>query len=152
MRKALLSDIPTLIKLMLKFYAESGFDLNQAKAENAFSAIISNEKLGFVFLIDSNGMDVGYIVLTFRFSMEHGGLIACLDDFFIVPQNRNKGIGGDSLIQVVEFCKNASIRAITVEVGRNNNLAKKVYRHIGMYEAPDRQLFILPLEKPTHFV
>ena len=150
MRKALKDDIPTLIEFMSEFYAESGFHLNPVKAERAFSVIIADQRLGFVWLIESAEKDVGYIVVSCRFSMEHGGFIACIDDFFITRPDRNKGLGSAALIQVAAFCKKMGICAVTVEVGLKNNSAKKTYRRIGMIEVPDRQLLTLTLKKPAH--
>jgi GNAT superfamily N-acetyltransferase len=152
MRPAHRDDIPTLLALMSAFYAESGYDLNRALAETAFDAILSDQRLGYVWLIDEETRNVGYVVLTFRFGMEYGGLMACLDDLFVVPQSRNKGLSTAALIQVRDFCKSIGIRAITVEVSFSNGPAQKVYRRLGLTEAPDRQLLALALARPTHAV
>jgi GNAT superfamily N-acetyltransferase len=152
MRRADRDDIPTLLALMSEFYSESGYALDHVLAEAAFSAILSDERLGYVWLIDEESQDVGYVVVALRFGMEYGGLMACLDDLFVVPQNRNKGLGTTALVQVRDFCKTIGIRAITVEVGFRNEPAQKVYRRLGLAEAPDRQLLALALERPTHTV
>ena len=150
MRKALSNDIPALLALMSEFYAESGYELYYAQAERAFAAILSDERLGYVWLIDDEEKNVGYIVLTLRFGMEYGGLIGCLDDLFVVPQSRNKGLSTAALIQVRDFCKTSGVRAITVEVGFSNGPAQAVYRRLGLADAPDRQLLALALAQPTH--
>jgi GNAT superfamily N-acetyltransferase len=152
MRRAHRDDIPTLLSLMSEFYAESGYKLDHALAERAFAAILSDERLGFVWLIDEETKIVGYVVLTLRFGMEYGGLIACLDDLFVVPKNRNKGLSTAALIEVRDFCKISGIRAITVEVGSSNGPAQVVYRRVGLIEPPDRQLLALALAQPTHVV
>jgi GNAT superfamily N-acetyltransferase len=149
MRKALFNDIPALLALMSEFYAESGYELDYAQAERAFAAILSDERLGYVWLIDDEEKNVGYLVLTLRFGMEYGGLIGCLDDLFVVPQSRNKGLSTAALIQVRDFCKTNGVRAITVEVGFSNGPAQTVYRRLGLADAPDRQLLALVLAQPT---
>jgi GNAT superfamily N-acetyltransferase len=150
MRKALFNDIPALLALMSEFYAESGYELDYAQAERAFAAILSDERLGYVWLIDNEDKNVGYIVLTLRFGMEYGGLIGCLDDLFVVPQCRNQGLSTEALIQVRDFCKISGVRAISVEVGFSNGPAQAVYRRLGLADVPDRQLLALPLAQPTH--
>jgi GNAT superfamily N-acetyltransferase len=152
MRRAIPDDIPTLLALMSEFYAEGGYDLDRAHAERAFAAVLADERLGFVWLIDEETKNVGYLVLTLRFGMEYGGLMACLDDLFVVPQSRNKGLSTAALLQVREFCEHSGIRAITVEVGYSNGPAQAVYRRVGLAEAPDRQLLALALARPTHVV
>jgi len=151
-RRALNSDIPTLIQFMEEFYAESGYELNHLNASEAFSALLADERLGYVWFIVSEGVAVGYLVLTVRFGMEYGGLIACIDDLFVVPQHRNKGLSTSALIEVKEFCKEIGIRAITVEVGLDNEAAQKIYRRIGLSEMSDRQLLATALASPTHTI
>ena len=150
MRRATPDDIPMLLTLMSEFYAESGFDLDRSSAEVAFEAILADERLGYVWLIDDDLNDVGYLVLALRFGMEFGGLIGCVDDLFVAPGSRNQGLGSAALIRVRDFCKEIGVRAITVEVGFGNGPAQAVYRRLGMTEAPDRQLLALPLAPPTH--
>ena len=95
---------------------------------------------------------VGYVVLTLRFDMEYGGLMACLDDLFVVPQSRNKRLTTAALVQVRDFCKSIGVRAITVEVRHSNGSAQTVYRRLGLAEAPDRQLLALALASPMHVI
>ena len=152
MRRALPGDIATLVALMAQFYAESNYGLDRELAEKAFAAILSDERLGYVWLIDDEAKVAGYIVLTLRFGMEYGGLMACVDDLFVVPQSRNKGLATAALLQVRDFCKSIDVRAITVEVSHGNGSAQAVYRRLGLAEAPDRQLLALALSSPTHVV
>jgi GNAT superfamily N-acetyltransferase len=152
MRQAERDDIPTLLTLMSEFYAESGYVLDEALAERAFSTILADERLGYVWLIDEENQIVGYVVLTLRFGMEYGGLMACLDDLFVVPHSRNKGLSTKALAEVRDFCETVGIRAITVEVGFKNAPAQAVYRRLGMAEAADRQLLALALARPTHAI
>jgi GNAT superfamily N-acetyltransferase len=152
MRRAFHDDIPVLLALMAEFYAESGYELDRAVAETAFAAVLSDDRLGYVWLIDDELKNVGYVVLTLRFGMEYGGLIGCVDDLFVIPQSRNKGLSTAALIQVRDFCARSGIRAMTVEVGFNNGPAQAVYRRVGMVDAPGRQLLALALARPTHVV
>jgi GNAT superfamily N-acetyltransferase len=150
MRRALPDDIPTLVELMSGFYSEAGYNLDRAHAEGAFAAILSDERLGYVWLIEEEGRTVGHIVLTLRFGMEYGGLMAFVDDLYVVPKSRNKGLSTAAVVEVREFCRSMGIRAITVEVGYSNAPAQVVYRRAGLAEAPDRQLLALALARPTH--
>jgi ribosomal protein S18 acetylase RimI-like enzyme len=152
MRRAHKEDIPLLIDLMASFYAESGYSLNQPLVTKAFAALLSNEHLGCVWIIDEDGQPTGYGVVTFRFGMEYGGLMACLDDIYILPVHRNRGLGTAALDHIRAFCEELGIRAITVEAAPNNGPAQRVYRRLGLIEAPGRQLLVLPLAKPAHAV
>lgn len=152
MRRAYHDDIPVLLAMMSDFYAESDYVLARDLAEAAFVELLSDERMGYIWLIEEEAADVGYIVVTLRFGMEYGGMMACLDDLYVIPQSRNRGLSTAALIEVRDFCKSLGIRAITVEVGFSNLAAQSVYRRLGMVEATDRQLLALALARPTHVV
>jgi GNAT superfamily N-acetyltransferase len=150
MRQATATDIPLLVDLMAEFYAEAGYDLNQARAGAAFAALVADERLGYVWIIQAEHQDVGHMVLTLRYAMEYGGVIACLDDLYVKQDWRNRGLGTSALIEARTFCEKAGIRALTVEVGYDNGPAQKTYGRVGFAEAVGRQLLALPLAPPTH--
>ena len=150
MRRASSDDIPLLVDLMAEFYAEAGYDLSRTRAAEAFAAILADDRLGYVWIIQAAHQDVGHIVLTLKYAMEYGGPVACLDDLYVKPDQRNKGLSTAALIEIRRFCERAGIRALTVEVGHNNGPAQSVYRRAGFAEAADRQLLALALAPPTH--
>jgi GNAT superfamily N-acetyltransferase len=147
MRRATSADIPLLLTLMSEFYSEGGYTLDRAHAGEAFAELLADERLGYVWLIDD---DMGYLVVTLRFGMEYGGQMACLDDLYVVPHARNRGLATAALLEVRDFCQKAGIRAMTVEVGDTNVPAQAVYRRVGFTEPPGRQLLALSLAHPTH--
>jgi ribosomal protein S18 acetylase RimI-like enzyme len=123
MTKASPEDIPKLVALMSEFYSEAAYKLNSQRAAEAFAALLSDEKLGFVWFIRSKSDDVGYLVLTLCYSMEFGGTNAYIDDFYINPAFRGVGLGTASLGELRAFCNERGYRAIHVETGRENTAA-----------------------------
>ncbi len=150
MREANTGDIPLLVDLMAEFYAEAGYELNRPVAAAAFAAVIGDRRLGYVWIIQSQGQDIGHVVFTLRYAMEYGGIIACLDDLYVKQLWRNQGLATAALKETQQFCQRAGIRALTVEVGHANGPAQTAYRKAGFTEAPDRQLLVLPLAAPAH--
>jgi|GEM_PF-1609370 len=152
MRRASPNDIPLLVDLMAEFYAEAGYDLDRARAAGAFEAILGDDRLGYVWVIQAEHQDVGHIVLTLKYAMEYSGLVACLDDLYLKPDWRNRGLSTGALVEFRNFCERVGVRALTVEVGHNNGPALTVYRRVGLAETPDRQLLALALAAPSHIV
>lgn len=152
MRRAARSDIPTLVALMAEFYAESAFELDRSVAEAAFASILGEERLGGVWLIESDGEAVGHVVMTLRFGMEFAGLIACVDDLYVRPSHRKQGLATKALAELRDLCKARGVRAMTVEVGDDNVAAQAAYRRLGFEEASNRQLLSLALAAPAHAV
>jgi len=151
MRPAKTDDLPRLIDLMADFYAEAGYSLDRTRAEDAFAALLADARLGRVWLIEQGDEAVGHVVVTFVFAMEYGGLTAVVDDFYVRLPARGVGLGTAALEEVRRVCAELGIRALRVEVGRDNAVAQAVYRRVG-FEAVDHQLMTLPLAEPTHLV
>jgi GNAT superfamily N-acetyltransferase len=148
-REAVLGDVPTLIELMAEFYAESDYVLDRARAGAAFTALLSDLRLGRVWLIEQAAAEVGYVVVTFVYGMEYGGLMAFVDDFFVRPEFRNSGLGTSALAATREACAMLGVRALSVEVAGDNEPALAVYRRTG-FAMTDRKLMVLALAAPTH--
>ena len=149
MRKALPEDMPRLVALMEEFYAEAAYPLNHRRAAQAFTALLSNERLGQVWFIQADSQDVGHVVVTLCFSMEYGGPIAFVDDLFIQRPFRRARLGAAALAEVRAFCAKCGVRALFVETGRDNMAAQALYQRAGFVDT-DRQLLMLKLADPTH--
>ncbi len=152
MRKATIKEVCILINLMSEFYAESGYNLDETHAKKAFTSLLNDERFGFIYLIENSSNVVGYVVVTLRFGMEYGGIIACLDELFVKPKSRNQGLSTEALMNVKNICSLKKIRAITVEASPDNGPAKTVYHRIGMREQLGRHILAVDLAKPTHVV
>lgn len=151
MRKASPEHSEQLVELMAEFYAEAGFTLNRVHAAEAFAAILADKRLGYAWLIQASSKTVGYLVVTFVFNMEYGGLNAFVDDLYVQAPFRNRGLATKALAEARRFCVARDIRAMSVEVGRDNIEAQGVYRRNG-FVATERQLLGLRLADPTHIV
>ena len=149
MREAVLGDVRTLVELMAEFYAESAYVLDRGRADAAFTALLSDPGLGRVWLIEQAGAVAGYVVVTFVYGMEYGGLMAFVDDFFVRPAFRNSGLGTAALAAARDACAIHGVRAMSVEVAGDNDPALAVYRRTG-FEMTDRKLMILALAAPAH--
>jgi GNAT superfamily N-acetyltransferase len=151
MRPAEPDDLPKLLDLMADFYAGAGYVLDRTHAAEAFTALIADDRLGRAWLIEQGSEAVGHVVVTFVFAMEYGGVTAVVDDFYVRPASRGAGLGTAALAEVRRTCTELGVRAMRVEVGRDNAVAQSVYRHVG-FEAVDHRLMALPLAGPTHVV
>jgi ribosomal protein S18 acetylase RimI-like enzyme len=161
MREAGPADVATLVGLMREFYAEAGYELVEERAIAAFDELTGRPELGRVWLIERDGGAVapgaagtgevaGYIVVTFVFAMEHGGLAAVVDDFYVRPEARGEGLGTAALAAVRRACEDLGVRALRVEVGADNAVAQAVYRSAGFEPLPGHDLMQLALAPPSH--
>jgi ribosomal protein S18 acetylase RimI-like enzyme len=78
------------------------------------------------------------VVLALTFSVEAGGREACVDEFCLIPEMRNQGLGSRALALVEAEARNLHVRRIFLEVQRGNR-AIGLYRRAG-YVDHDRFL------------
>jgi len=134
---------------MAEFYAEAGFTLPGAAATRAFGELLGDPRLGRIWLVEDDGVPVGYLVLTLGFSMEFGGIRGFVDDFFVRPSSRDKGLGAATLREVLEACRSLGLRALLVETGPEDHPARRLYARAG-FEANDRVFLTQTLAPPLH--
>ncbi len=148
-RQARESDLADLLELMREFYAEAGYPLNADRARAAFRPLLQVGELGQVWLASFDSQVAGHLVLTFCYGMEYGGRSAFLDDLFVRPALRNRGIGLALVRRAREVCEDLGVRAMHLEVARANGPAQAIYRGVG-FASTDRELLTLALADPTH--
>lgn len=71
---------------------------------------------------------MGYIVLAFGFSFETGGRNAFIDELYVAPEHRGKGIARRALEFIERAGQEAGVKALHLEVSRDN------YKALGLYD------------------
>lgn len=145
--KATPKDTSLLIEMMREFYSESDYSLDEQWATDSLSTLLSNTSYGAIWIAAHDDKPVGYIVLTVRFSMEHGELVGLIDDLFVYSRYRRRGVGQALLKELFAECQPREVRIIQVEVGSDNVAAKALYQKHGLQvRADDRQVLTASLQ------
>lgn len=77
---------------------------------------------------------VGYFLAVYVFSLEHLGLTAEIDEFFILPQYRKKGIGKKLLENAeTEFIR-IGCRNVSLQIDKQNDAARAFYHKQNYFE------------------
>ena len=148
-RAATKTDIPAFAGLMVDFYAESDFTLSSAAATRGFDALLASPALGAVWLAEEDEVPVGHIVLAISFSMEYGGLRGFIDDLYVRPAARGRGVGAALLGAARDGAVARGLRLLQVETGDASHLARPLYARAG-YVDSGHALLSLPLAAPVH--
>ncbi len=78
------------------------------------------------------GMEkLGYVLLTRYHSIEKGGLIFFIDEFYIERSSRRQGVGRVILKQIEVIARGEGMKAISVHVGPFNEGAKSFFEGQG---------------------
>jgi GNAT superfamily N-acetyltransferase len=142
-------DIATLIELMGEFYAESNFPLPTANARRAFEQLLSDPRLGGVWIAFGEDGAAGYVVLTLAFGMEYGGMRGFIDDLFVRPSARRRGVAAALLDALIADCLTRGVRSLSVEVAADNVAGNRVYERAGLANE-GRLLLSRGLASPLH--
>jgi GNAT superfamily N-acetyltransferase len=133
-------DIGALVGLMREFYAEAHYALDDDWAATSLSALLGDPSRGMAWIVKVDSVPAGHAVLTFRHSMEFGGLDAFVDDLFVRPVHRRRGLGKALLTALFDECRRRGVLAVHVETGPGNEAARALYASFGM---KDRKRIIL---------
>lgn len=144
-RQATSADIAVLVDLMADFYAESDFALDREWAARSFAALLADPMRNAAWIAWLGGKPVGHAVLCARHSMEFGGLDGSIDDLYVRPAARRRGLGRALLERLVAHARAQGVLALHVEVAPANAAAHALYAALGLRATPDRQLLVTRL-------
>lgn len=125
------SNLDTLICLMSEFYVDQGLHFDEKVADSALKLLFSNEFFGKIYIIYISDKIIGYLVVTFGFSLEYRGRDAFIDELYIQEQYRRQGIGKKALQLAEKICREQGIQAVHLEVERENTQARALYGKVG---------------------
>src|SRR5579859_2148624 len=138
-RLAISADIDLLIEFMRQFYAIDQYPFEEHAARIAAEQIVGDHTFGRIWLITTEEEAIGYIVVTFGYSLEYHGRDAFIDEFFVTASHRNRGVGTKAMQFVLDRCPELGIHALHLEVERSNTAAQALYQNVG-FEDHDRHL------------
>ena len=139
-RPATLADEPTLLELMRELYLHDGMAWVEPAARAALRGVLGDPAHGFAVLIELDGAVAGYLVVCFGWSLEFHGRDAFVDELYLRERFRGRGIGTRALEAAAELCRTSGVRALHLEVERNNTRAQAVYRRTGFV---DREHYLM---------
>ena len=131
------ADTELLLGLMRKLYARDGYSFEEGTARTALEGLVRDPGLGRVWVIGRDEEAIGYLVLTFGYSLEYGGRDAFVDELFVAAGHRHRGVGTRAIEFAAEQCRAVGVRALHLEVERANAVAQALYRKAG-FEDHDR--------------
>ncbi|MDF1726648.1 MAG: GNAT family N-acetyltransferase [Sulfitobacter sp.] len=120
-----------LAALCAAFHAEEGITQSDEGRTAALSPLLEGSPYGVAYLIGPPRAPIGYIVICFGWSVEFGGLDAIIDELYIRPGVRGRGVATEALIALPRALSEVGLRAVHLEVERGNEAALKLYRRAG---------------------
>ena len=133
-------DLPLVLKYVRAYHEFEGIE-DSKDVTSSLRPLLGQSQFGRIWLIKNASRAVGYVAICFGYSIEFAGRDAFIDEMFIVPQQRARGIGKAALQLLKNEAAALGIRALHLEVARSNEAAKRLYRSAG-FEARE-QFFLM---------
>jgi len=147
-REATPADAPALLRMMraLAEQEPGAIEFDEAAAGAALRMFLTEPRLGRMWVLRQQDTAVGYVVLTLGFSFEFRGQDAFIDELYIEPPYRRRGLGRLAMEFAEQRAKELGANAVHLEVDEGNDPAMELYRRIG-YVDHDRHLMTKWLTK-----
>lgn len=124
-------DLDRVLTLVTAFHAEEGLSLSDDQRRGGVLPLLDGSPYGTVYLIGPRRAPIGYVAITFTWSIEFGGLNAILDEIYLKPAVRGRGIASEVLIALTARLFEAGVCAIELDVDNDNAAARKLYTRTG---------------------
>lgn len=139
-RAASVGDERTFLPMMEALWAHEGIPFDAAAIRAALAVLFSDPCLGRIWLTFVEDAVAGYAMGTWGFSTEQGGRFLLLDELFVLPAFRGRGVGAATLTFVEREAKREGAGAVRIEVSVENAPARELYRAAGYVDL--RRLFL----------
>lgn len=130
------NDAEAVLEIIPRFYADLGFTWEESVQPAVLRDLLQHPDRGQLCLIHLGERLVGYALILFVPSLEFGGRVAFLDEFFILPEQRGHGLGARFLDQVLKQLEDAGVRAVRLEVDEEHPGASRLYARHGFQRDP----------------
>lgn len=134
-------DLDRLCALVASFHAEEGIDQSEDARRAGLAPLLDGIPHGAAYLIGPARAPIGYVILSFGWSVEFGGMDATIDELFIRPPVRGRGVASEVLISLPRALAQGGIKALHLEVDHANDTAKRLYARSG-FAPRDRYLLM----------
>jgi ribosomal protein S18 acetylase RimI-like enzyme len=129
-----------LLPLVEAFQAEEGLEMSEEDRRTALTPLLEGVPHGAVYLIGPARAPIGYITVSFGWSLQSGGLKGHVEDLYIRKAVRGRGIATDVLLALPKALAGAGLRALHVDVEGDNEVARKLYLRTGFKPRDEHRL------------
>lgn len=118
---------------MLEFSEEVMAPLSKAHIATAVRPLLADPSIGDVWVAEEQEL-IGYLVITWGWGIESGGREALIDEIFVAPAWRSKGIASALIQASLERAREIQTKAVFLETEANNPESRELYKRIGFSE------------------
>lgn len=130
-RPATAADLPAAVALLARQFAEHDIALDGDALASSVATLARDPALGVVLVARDGESVVAAAVVTFLFTLEHGGPGAWLDELYVDQPQRGRGIGARLVHAAMDVARERGCVALDLEVEEGHDDAERLYRRLG---------------------
>ena len=137
------AEVPDFEAMVLALYREdpTGQRMSRAKIRRTVAELCSHPDRGSITIAHVGDIVAGYAVIIYFWSNEYGGNVAHIDELYVRPQWRSRGIGA-SFIEHVAGTKGRRLKGVRLEVTPANERAFTFYSRHGFKLEKNRHMLL----------
>ena len=120
-------DLQPILELLHTQLQEHDIVLTSQALERATRGLIEDHSRGRILIARVDGELVGVAVISFLWTLEHGGPAAWLDEVYVPPSHRGHGIGRQLIEAAMQVARNNGCIALDLEVDAGHEDAERLY-------------------------
>ncbi|MBT8458888.1 MAG: GNAT family N-acetyltransferase [Boseongicola sp.] len=133
---ATLEDTDKLAPMIAAYHDLEGIETDEDHRRAAITPLLEGSPHGAIWLIGPKMSPVGYVAVTFGWSIEMGGLDGFIDELWIREKVRGRGMGSEAVATLKKSLKDAGLMALHLEVSPQNTRAEELYGRLGFARRP----------------
>jgi GNAT superfamily N-acetyltransferase len=130
-RNARPADLPRFVELLAEQLAGHSLEPPRETLAAAVEALAASPALGRLLVAEHGDTIVGIAAMSWAFSLEHGGRSAWLDELYVRPVDRGRGIGTALVRACFEEASAAGAVAMDLEVEAGHEDVERLYDREG---------------------
>jgi GNAT superfamily N-acetyltransferase len=124
-----IENLASLIALYWDFENIAGFE--RTRTTTLLADFLRQPQRGNCWVAEEDGRLVGYLVAVYLFSLEHGGMMAEIDEFFVLSEKRSLKIGSALLSVASRTMPEGRITQVQLQLNAQNSNGKRFYERHG---------------------
>lgn len=135
-----IDDRDRVLPLVAALHHETGAHLSPEARAAAILPLLQGTPHGCLYLIGPARAPLGYVVVSFGWCVELGGLDGSIDEIYVRPAVRGRGIAGNVLNKLPNALSKAGVTGLRSSVLRDNQNAQHVFARAGFRSDDDRRI------------
>ncbi len=141
------AELEAIVQLLGEQFENHNIEIAPRFLRDAIAQVFHAEHWGLFLVAREGDVIVGVAALAFSWTLEHAGKTAWLDELYVRPEQRGRGVGAALIGRAIEEAQALGCRAIDLEVEQGHRRAEQLYARHG-FEPLARSRWVRRLAGP----